>query len=202
VNKFLAQIVSIAMHPVAVPSLLMLVLFNSGTLISFYPLDIKLKLFMIISVSTFVLPMVMFIVLFWLKMVGSVQMYHRKERIIPFLFSLFFYASSVYVLVNVKGLEILMLLMVAASIALFITLAVSFFWKISAHMVGMGGATGFLMALCFLLDAKVQLFLLLVVVLSGVVGSSRLVLQEHTPQQVYTGYFVGLISMLVVFFVI
>jgi len=189
------------MHPIAMPSLLMLVLFNSGTLTSFYPLSLKLKLFLIIAVSTFVLPLFMVFVLFWLKLVSSVQMQYHKERIIPYLFSLFFYASSVYVLTNLKGLEVLKLIMVAASISLLITLVVSFFWKISAHMVGIGGATGFILAIYFLLGGEVQVFLLLAVFLSGAVGSSRLTLQEHSPLQVYSGYAVGLVTMLAVFII-
>ncbi len=189
------------MHPVAMPCLLMLVLFNSGTLMSFYPLSLKLKLFLIIAVSTLVLPLFMVLVLFWLKLVNSVQMNYHRERIIPYLFSLIFYSSAVFVLTNLKGLEVLKLIMVAASISLLITLTVSFFWKISAHMVGMGGATGFILALCFLLGADVQVFLLLAVFLSGAVGSSRLTLQEHSPLQVYTGYAVGLVTMLAVFLI-
>jgi len=39
------------------------------------------------------------------------------------------------------------------------------------------------------------------VFLSGAVGSARLTLQEHSPLQVYTGYAVGLVTMLAVFLI-
>lgn len=89
--------------------------------------------------------------------------------------------------------------MVAASVALFITILISYYWKISAHMVGIGGATGFIIALSLFWGADIKFFLLLAILLSGVVGSSRLALNEHYPLQIYTGYVVGILSMLGVF---
>ena len=128
-------------------------------------------------------------------------MSHHTERVIPFVFTLLFYGASVFFLTGIEGLLVVKYFMLAASIALLITLGFSFFWKISAHMVGMGGATGFLFALT-ILGADVNIFLLLAVLLSGAVGSSRLTLQEHSPLQIYTGYLVGLAAMLGVFFIL
>ena len=201
-SKILAKTISIAMHPVVMPSLMMLVLFNSGTLVSFYPVDVKVRIFLLVFINTFALPLLMLPLLLRQKLVTSVHMFTHRERIIPYIFALLFYGASVFILMGIKGLLVVKFFMLAASIAVFITLIVSFFWKISAHMVGIGGATGFLIALCVRLGADVQIFLLLAVFLSGAVASSRLLLQEHPPLQVYTGYFVGLHTMLSVFFII
>lgn len=198
-NKIVAKIISIALHPVVMPCLMMLILFNSGTVVSMYSINLKLRLFLIIAVCTLVMPMVIFSVLYWLKAIKSLELYSHRERVVPFLFSLIFYGFSVFILMGNSGLFVIKYLMIAASVALFITILISYYWKISAHMVGIGGATGFIIALSLFWGADVKLFLLTAILLSGVVGSSRLVLQEHSPLQIYSGYMVGILSMLGVF---
>lgn len=198
-NKIVAKTISIALHPVVMPCLMMLILFNSGTVVSMYSINLKLRLFLIIAVCTLVMPMVIFSVLYWLKAINSVELYSHRERVVPFLFSLIFYGFSVFILMGNSGLFVIKYLMVAASVALFITILISYYWKISAHMVGIGGATGFIIALSLFWGADIKFFLLLAILLSGVVGSSRLALNEHSPLQIYTGYMVGILSMLGVF---
>ncbi len=200
-NKIVAKTISIALHPLVIPCLMMLVLFNSGTLVSMYTINLKLRLFLIIAACTFVMPLVISLVLYWLKAISSAQMVSHRERVIPFLFSLIFYGFSVFILMGSNGLFVIRFFMMAATIALFITIMVSYYWKISAHMVGIGGATGFIVALSVFLGADVKIFLLLAVLLSGAVGSSRLMLQEHSPLQIYSGYAVGFVAMLGVFVV-
>lgn len=200
-NKIVAKAISIALHPVVMPCLMMLILFNSGTMLSFYPLDLQVRIFLLIFINTFVLPLLLLPLFLRRKLITSIQMFNHSERIIPFLFTLIFYGASVFILMGIKGLVIVKVFMVAASIALFITMLFSFVWKISAHMVGIGGVTGFLLVLALRGGADVQLFLLLAVLLSGAVGSSRLTLQEHSPLQIYAGYAVGLITMLTVFYI-
>ena len=198
-NRLAAKIISIALHPIAMPSFLMLALFNSGTLVSFYPASVKLRIFLLIFVYTFALPLLMLPIFLRQRLVKTIHMFNHTERIIPFLFAFLFYAFSVYTLMGIQGLWVVKMFMLASSIAVFITLAVSFFWKISAHMVGMGGATGFLLVLNLRLGADILEFMILALLLSGVVGTARLSLDEHSPSQIYTGYFVGLASMVTIF---
>lgn len=198
-NKLAAKIISIALHPIAMPSFLMLALFNSGTLVSFYPASVKLRIFLLIFVYTFALPLLMLPIFLRQRLVKTIHMFNHTERIIPFLFAFLFYAFSVYTLMGIQGLWVVKMFMLASSIAVFITLAVSFFWKISAHMVGMGGASGFLLVLNLRLGADILEFMILALLLSGVVGTARLSLDEHSPSQIYTGYFVGLASMVTIF---
>lgn len=198
-NKLAAKIISIALHPIAMPSFLMLALFNSGTLVSFYPASVKLRIFLLIFVYTFALPLLMLPIFLRQRLVKTIHMFNHTERIIPFLFAFLFYAFSVYTLMGIQGLWVVKMFMLASSIAVFITLAVSFFWKISAHMVGMGGATGFLLVLNLRLGADILEFMILALLLSGAVGTARLSLDEHSPSQIYTGYFVGLASMVAIF---
>jgi membrane-associated phospholipid phosphatase len=71
---------------------------------------------------------------------------------------------------------------------------ISFFWKISAHMTGLGG----LLAVVLILGNKFPTFevlypLLCALLLCGVVASSRLLLQAHRPVEVYAGWMLGFV---------
>jgi hypothetical protein len=69
-------------------------------------------------------------------------------------------------------------------------------------MVGLGGATGFLLMLNLQQGADVLEFFILALLLSGVVGTARLSLDEHSPLQIYSGYLIGLTCMVGVFLIL
>ena len=75
---------------------------------------------------------------------------------------------------------------------------ISYFWKISIHMAGMGGITGLLFMLCHQLDCNLFVPISLAIFFSGLVGSSRLIAGSHKPAQIYVGYLLGLATMLAI----
>ncbi len=87
--------------------------------------------------------------------------------------------------------------MLATIIAISIALAITFFWKISMHMIGIGGLTGAILALSLRFGIDAWMIFTVVLLISGLLGSSRLFLNAHTPAQVHTGYLLGTV---VVFF--
>jgi membrane-associated phospholipid phosphatase len=69
---------------------------------------------------------------------------------------------------------------------------ITFFWKMSAHMIGLGGLLGVVLVL----GSKFPTFevvypLLGAIILCGLVASSRLLLQAHKPLEVYAGLLAG-----------
>ena len=59
----------------------------------------------------------------------------------------------------------------------------------------MGGATAFLLILNLRLGADFPSFIIVTLLLSGLVGSARLSLDEHSPSQIYIGYLLGFVTM-------
>jgi membrane-associated phospholipid phosphatase len=73
-----------------------------------------------------------------------------------------------------------------------LAIVVTFWWKISAHMFGVGGLMGGVMAVSHYVEHVNPHYLIMALFLiSGLVGSSRLLLKKHTPAQVYTGFLLG-----------
>jgi membrane-associated phospholipid phosphatase len=73
---------------------------------------------------------------------------------------------------------------------------VSLRWRISSHMLGIGGIIGLIMATSIIYGADIILYLVISMLLAGFIGFSRLSLNAHTPAQVYTGLAVGILVVM------
>jgi hypothetical protein len=87
--------------------------------------------------------------------------------------------------------------MLGCILALLGTLLISFRWKISIHMIGLGGLSAFLLLMSYLQDVNLLYYLVSTLLASGLAASSRLFLNAHTPEQIYSGYFLGFLLMAV-----
>lgn len=86
--------------------------------------------------------------------------------------------------------------LLAACIVVVVSIIISLFWRISLHMVGIGGVIGMVIALSLRLGIDLQIVLMTLFIIAGLAGYSRLKLDAHSPAQVYTGFGLGAISLL------
>jgi hypothetical protein len=193
VFKKLALIISVVFQPLLMPTLVFgLILFAvpQATTISD---EIKYGLFFLLVLSTLFIPMITILGLRLSGLVKSLHMEDRNDRIIPFLITCVFFILTTYFFYKKNELDpILWQGMSIISVSVILLTMVTFFWKISAHMIGVGG----LVAVVAVLGLKFSNFevlypLLLSVILSGVIAASRLFLNAHRPLEVYLGFLMG-----------
>lgn len=185
--KYLAKTFSAVLHPVLIPCYAMLLfLYNSNYS---YMLNPKAKIWMLAMVFAFtlLLPMLFILLLRLFGTVSSISLPDSRERRAPLLFS----AISVYFchifFRQISTLpNIFSKLFLALSVLLLLLAIITIFWKISLHMAAIGG----LFTVTLLFATSVSLVPLLIL-LSGILGTARLVLQAHSPAQVYGGFFLG-----------
>lgn len=200
-ERTIALIISIIFQPLIVPTLVFgLILFGVPEASS-VPASFKLRIFYLIVLSTLVIPM---LTIFGLRLSGTVKSLHMhtiKDRVIPFSVTTVYFLMTVYFLNQINELDPILWqsLGVIASVVLILTV-VTFFWKMSAHMTGMGG----LVAIVVVLGLKFTNFqvlypLLLSLLMSGLVGSSRLYLDAHKPAQIYAGFIFGFLACFIAF---
>ena len=84
------------------------------------------------------------------------------------------------------------LLIIGAIIILLIAHLVTLKWKISAHMIGIGGLTGVMIGLSQRFSIDHFWIILFLILTSGLIGFARLKIKAHTYQQVYAGFILGL----------
>jgi hypothetical protein len=200
-NKILlltARITSILFHPLLIPTIGFLLLFNSGLYFTLIPLGMKKMVLLIVLLSTCIFP-ALSIGFLGLSSKFDLSMSKNTDRIIPLIFSSIFYYSGYLILRRLPIFPIYSFFLVASILVQIALLLISLRWKISTHSAAIGGLLGGFLALSFLFQENPLLILIALVIISGMVGTSRLILEKHTNEQIYSGFLLGFGIMITVF---
>jgi hypothetical protein len=192
----ISKVISYLYHPLLIPTLGMLVLFNSGTYLSYLPFDMKKWLLVIIFLCTCLVPLAFIPILLYRRIIMDAKMDLRKERYVPLALSLILFIFCYYLLRRVSMPHMYHSFLLANLLALLTTLLITIRYKISIHMVGAGGMVALIGYLAFSLQTDLQFYLGISVVLAGLTGTARLVLKAHSPDEIYSGFLTGFAVML------
>lgn len=185
--------------PFFLPLLGIIILF----LLSYLKLyDMKFKLSVIFLVW-------LFTVIFPTLLIRAYRRYHgwtliqlgaRERRMVPYVISILCYFCCLYIMSLLHITYFITSVIVAALIVQIICAIINVWWKISTHTAAIGGVTGALIAFSFLANFNPIWWLCLTLIVAGCVGTSRMILRQHTLPQVVGGFFIGLISAYVTIF--
>lgn len=207
--RMLARIISILFHPLLIVTyMLVLLLLINPYLFGVSRVGDQASKLLILQVflSTFFIPAFAVAMLRFMGMIESMEMKTRQERIGPYIITGIFYLWMFRnFLDNSQIPTAFTSFMLGATIGLFLAFFINIFTKISAHAVGMGGLLGmvvitlllfsydtFSMNLPFgVFEVSMSAVLAIAVLLAGLVGTARLLLQAHEPMDLYGGYLVG-----------
>lgn len=194
--KIFSQIISYLFHPMLMPTLGLFFILSAGTHISYLPFEMRRLIYIIVFSSTCLLPVSLLPLFLQFRVIKSFQMQTASERTWPLLTSGLFFLLGYYLLIRLHIPALILNFFLASLIAVLIALVVSLYWKMSLHMLALGGVTAMLvaMALRFGIDLVAPLSFMLLA--SGVTGTARLFLNVHSPAQVYTGYLTGFVVVL------
>jgi hypothetical protein len=195
--RLAARIVSVILHPLFITS------YIAAFLIFFHPavfagVDHRTKMFRMLSILLFTafFPGFTVFIAWRLKLIKSILLSTAKERIIPYAAVMFFYWWTWYVFRNLPETPLpAVRLLMGSFLAICAAWFCNIFFKISMHAVAAGG---FLMYfLLFELGDPYGsgLYLSVAVLLAGMVCTSRLIVSDHVPADIYAGFFAGMASM-------
>ena len=195
-----SKILSFVFHPVLMPTYaILLLLYFSKVFSQFMPIEQKTHLINLTLIFTLLLPLLGVFLLKKLKIVSSIYMENQKERKWPLLIAI----SSYYLLFRMFEFlhihPIIIKLVLGAMLILFLAVIISNFWKISLHMLGIGGVLGAFLALQYLFSGNLFLIILLLLC-SGLVAYARINENAHTLKQVYLGFLVGTCAEFLIFY--
>ncbi len=191
-----ARLLSIVLHPLLMPTYtLWLALHVDPRLGYFLGEQGMLVLLGMVALMTVAFPLTSTLLLLRAGLITSLEMPTRSERIAPYVMSLLYYGMTWYLLSRTPLHPAAVLLVPGALIALLFTTLITLRWKISAHMVGMGGSLGALAALGYLHGCAVMEPMSVLILLAGALGTARLLTSDHTPAQVYAGTALGFVSV-------
>jgi membrane-associated phospholipid phosphatase len=198
-SKLLAKIISIIFNPLLMPTYGLLILLNSETYFSMLPFHAKKVIFIIVFITTCLLPLAFLPLFMYQNLLKDFEMPTIKERIIPFSTMTILYFMGYLILNQMDVPSTIGNVLLAGAITILIMLLITLRWKISAHMAGIGALTGAIIVFSYYLKTNLTIFLLGSIFIAGLLGTSRLILNHHTPTQIYSGFGLGLTVLVLTF---
>jgi hypothetical protein len=194
--RFFAHFFSILFHPLLISTYVFAFLIYLHPS-AFEGVDQHIKNLRMFSMILFTIffPALSLLLAWRLKLIKSLSLESRQDRLIGFIVTMFFYFWASYVFRNLPDTP-----PVAAHFVLGTFLAVcgawmcTIFYKVSLHAVAMGGL------ICFFIlfghdDPYVSgLYLVMPILIAGIVCSARLILGAHNRFEMITGFLVGILA--------
>ena len=120
-----------------------------------------------------------------------IELSKKERRVVPYLVSIVSYFVCYYVLHRFNMPHFMSNILMAALVIQIMCALINVWWKISTHTAAIGGVTGALQAYALLIGFNPTWWLCLVITIAGMVGTSRMLLRQHTLWQVSAGFLLG-----------
>lgn len=187
---FTAKVLSVLFTPFYLPILGLLILFIFSYL-SLLPLTYKLFLLLMFYLFTVFLPTAL--IRFYRRYQGwtLIELGSRERRAIPYVISIFSYLLCYYIMAATHVPHFMGSILIAALVIQVACAIINLFIKISTHTAAIGGVTGALLAFSVIFSFNPVWWLCIVLLLAGMVGTSRMILRQHSLRQVVRGYLAG-----------
>lgn len=187
---FAAKVLSVLFTPFYLPILGLLILFIFSYL-SLLPLTYKLFLLLMFYLFTVFLPTAL--IRFYRRYQGwtLIELGSRERRAIPYVISIFSYLLCYYIMAATHVPHFMGSILIAALVIQVACAIINLFIKISTHTAAIGGVTGALLAFSVIFSFNPVWWLCIVLLLAGMVGTSRMILRQHSLRQVVLGYLAG-----------
>lgn len=188
-----AQFVSIIFHPLSLPSWTFLILILQQNVLEFgIPPSLKWHLFVVVLITSFLMPASTIFLVYKLGFIKSLQMEKRSDRVLPLMVTAAFFLLTFFLFEHFSIAPIFLFYLLGATMLTLLVLGISLFWKISLHATGFGGFIAALLLCNRFFSTDLMPYITVTILIAGLVCSARLLLQAHKPSQVYVGFLTGL----------
>ncbi len=183
--------VSLVFQPLLMPTYAMILLMNMDI---FMPMPAIWRWVAIIGTLIFtgILPALPI----WLMMkrgeIKDMFISRKEERTMPYLFSFMAYVFwALFMWRTLQFPTFIVAMGMGAALSIFIVVFINLKWKISAHLVGLGGFCGSIFGVCFRTAINPVWLFGIIFGISALVALSRIELKAHTPSQTLAGFLIG-----------
>lgn len=191
--RIASQVFSVILHPLMMPTLGTLCyyfIFPSATEVG----DPEMRwrvVYAMLSLTMF-LPFLCVVIMRRFGKVSSMFIENQRERNWPLLLTAGIYAAGYYWVLHSRAVPaFIQLFLLGAIMTMLLAALINIKWKISLHMIGIGGFCGGFTILYFFSQEGNPLYLALAFVFAGVLGTARLLLSAHTALQILGGFLLG-----------
>ena len=187
-----ARILSMVFTPFYLPLVGLIALFTFSYL-SLMPWAYKLTVLTLVYLFTILIPTLL--IHFYRNYHGwtLIELGKKERRVVPYLLSIVSYFVCYYVMHRFNIPHFMSNILMAALVIQIVCSLINVWWKVSTHTAAIGGVVGALLAFSFIFMFNPISWLCLTLVLAGLVGTSRIILRQHTLAQVTAGFGVGVV---------
>jgi len=189
----IARLISIILHPIFIPVISFYLSIKMVPDLNFTIANYQNYILLILIICTIMLPVLCMLFLIKFDVISSLEMTKNQERPIPLLL------TSGFLILSLKLTEKLLVFtpvlkkeLVGAIIIILLASIISKFWKISLHMLGVGGLIGVLVSLQYLYGGLSSMIIYFILI-AGITAMARIYIKAHNHSQIYVGFIVGFI---------
>jgi hypothetical protein len=194
ITKYAALFFSGVFHPLLIPTMGLLLIMGFIPGVEYFSFKLRFVILGVIFLSTCIIPLI-FITL------GNIHRGLNKvpenyfDRVMPYLFTAMcaFLGSQFFGKLPIP--EIFRIFLLSICFIMIISTLITFKWKLSNHILSLGGFWGVLLALNFKFGMSLLWLIIWVIIISGIVGSTRIYLEKDSPHQVYISFLTGVVCM-------
>jgi len=190
-DDFLAKVISAIYHPLLMPVYGLLIIFSVPAIFGYLPFSVKRVVFTIVLINNVLIPLSLMPYFRFRNIISSWSIDNRKERIIPLITTSFFYSVTVYITIKFHIPSFIKSFILASAFLAIAVTIINFWWKISIHATGIGALTALVLVLSIRMHTPLTWFMIVMILSAGLVMSSRLWLNSHTPREVWSGFILG-----------
>lgn len=187
-----SRVISSIISPFYLPVFGMIVLFIF-TYLGMLDTWIKLRVLFIVYVFTVVLPTYLIRLYHYYHGWTPIQIGTKERRMVPYVIAIVCYFICYYILNLLHMPHFIGTVIVAALVLQVVCALVNLRWKVSTHSAAIGGVIGALIAFSFLFTFNPTWWLFFLFFMAGLVGTSRMILRQHTLIEVSMGFLIGIV---------
>lgn len=196
-EKIFARILSVLFHPLIITTIGVLIIFQTNIYVTFISVELKQLIIVVTFISTFLVP-AMFIL-------GGLQLqkfFPKTEKApasaIVYLFTALCFYLGYYLISGLPVAGFFKAIFLSGAIILIGLALISQRWNISAFTTGTGALLGTTIAIMLRLAYYDLPLLIIMLLIGGFSGYSRLALGKNNPAQIYAGYIWGFSVMFII----
>ncbi len=185
-----AKVISMIFTPFYLPLVGIVLLFTLSYM-NMLPITYKMLVITIVYFLTILVPT--FLIHLYRRHRGwsMLQLGHKRRRMVAYAISMICYLLCIWLMYYYNIYHFIVVIVIAALLIQVVSVLINIWWKISTHAAAIGGVVGAIMAFAELFRFNPVWWLCLAIFFSGILGTSRIILRQHTLGQVMAGFFIG-----------
>ena len=191
--------ISYLTHPLILPVCSVVFISSLPGYLSAQVAPFRWMLVLLVFLFTVLIPVLLMGMLRSVGRISTLQMEDRAERTIPYLLTGIVYYLAYRYFLRMGLPPVYALILLSATALVLVAMLINLRWKVSLHMMGIGGALGLLHGLAPHFPGAMFLPTVVLVAIGGMLAFARLFLGSHRQGEVYGGFGVGYLLFLVIF---